>query len=147
MNSDPTRDDERRLDRFLDGALSAAEAAGLRRRLDGEPLLAAALQERMRLRRGFAAGREAVFVPPAGFAARVVAAARLLPPDRAAADVVALCRRVLLAAAVVLGAALLWRSGLFASPGDGTLQAAPDEVDRVIDLLDARSRTGEAGPK
>jgi hypothetical protein len=150
MNSDLSRGDERLLDRFLDGTLSPGEVASCQRRLEGEPLLRAALRDRTRLRRGFAAGRGTAFAAPAGFAARVVAAARRLPPaadDPESADVVRFCRRVLLAAAIVVAATLLWHSGLFASPGDGTLQAAPDEIDRVIDALDAKIRAGETGPK
>ena len=62
---------------------------------------------------------------------------------------VALCRRILLAAAIVCAASLLWHSGLFAGRGDGTLEAAPDEVAEVIKALDARIQAGfaEAGPK
>ena len=72
--------DQLLLDRFLDGMLTAEALADCRRRLEGEPALRAALQQRMRLRRGFVAGREAVCSPPADFASRVLDAARRLPP-------------------------------------------------------------------
>jgi anti-sigma factor RsiW len=145
-----SRGDELLLDRFLDGALTAEALAECRRRLEDERALRAALRERMRLRRGFIAGRDAVFVPPAGFASRVLEATRRLPPAvDAGIDVIVVCRRILLAAAIVCAASLLWHSGLFVQHGDGTLQAAPDEAAEVIKALDERIQAGftEAGRK
>lgn len=134
------------LDRFLDGALSADELAVCRRRLEAEPALRQALQQRTRLRAGFDAGREQVFAPRAGFAEGVVAAARRLPVagDEVAAvgAAVRTCRRMLLVAAAVAAAAVLWQSGLFRDRGDGTLRAAPDEASRILDALDAEVRAG-----
>jgi hypothetical protein len=139
MSSGLNREDVRMLDRFLDDALADAELAACRRRLEAEPELYRGLQQRARLRRGFHADRDTAFAPPPRFAAAVVDAARRLPavaePDTAAT--VRACRRLLLAAAAVMAAALIWQSGLFRDRGDGTLQAAPDEAQRIIDALDA----------
>src|SRR5262249_2387585 len=126
--------------RYLDGALASAELAAAKARLEAEPALRACLQERARLRRGFEAGRAATFAAPAGFAEGVVAAARRPPvaARRPGGGGVRLCRRLLIAAAAVMIGALLWRSGLFREGGNGTLQAAPDAAQRVIDRLDAK---------
>jgi hypothetical protein len=140
MSSEPNRHDVRLIDRFLDGAMSDVELAACRRRLEAEPALSRCLQQRARLRAGFHADRDAGPAPPAAFADRVVAAARRLPavaePDEGAT--IRVCRRILLAAAAVVAAALLWQSGLFRDRNDGTLQAAPDEAQRIIDALDAQ---------
>lgn len=130
------------LDRFLDGALVGDELQSCRQRLERDPVLRKALQQRKAMRRGFEAGRANAHEPSPGFAANVVAAARRLPVvvdgegDSSAA--VGLCRRLLIAAAVVVAATALWHSELFHEGGDGTLQASPDEVQRTIDELDAR---------
>jgi hypothetical protein len=139
--NDLANHDLQMLDRFLDGAMSADEQAACRRRLEAEPELRAGLQLRKGLRRGFAAGRAAAFAPRPGFAEGVVAAARRLPAARADESVAAtvrICRRLLLVAAALVAAALLWQSGLFRERGDGTLQAAPAEAQRIIDALDAK---------
>jgi anti-sigma factor RsiW len=130
--------DERLLDRFLDGVLHGAELAACRARLEQEPALRAALQARQRLRAGFRAGREHAFAPPAGFAANVLAEARRLPEiDRTdGADMMRICRRLLLVAAALFAASLIWHSGLLRRSDDGSLQAAPGEVQRIIDDLD-----------
>src|SRR5262245_40150016 len=130
--------DERLLDRFLDGVLQGAELAACRARLEQEPSLRAALQARQRLRAGFRAGREQSFAPPAGFAANVLADARHLPEiDRTdGADMMRICRRLLLVAAALFAASLIWHSGLLRRSDDGSLQAAPGEVQRIIDDLD-----------
>jgi len=140
-----TRSDRdcRLLDRFLDNALTGDELAACRRRLELEPALRAQLQERAWLRRGFTAGRDDGVRPPAGFAAGVVAAARRLPAAAGAGDprdFVQLCRRLLLVAAAVLVVSAVWHSGLFSGATEDTLQAAPDEVKQVLELLDARIR-------
>lgn len=137
------------LDRFLDGALAESEAQACRRRLEGEPALRRTLQQRQALRRGFAAGRAEAFAPPAAFAASVLAAARRLPApaDRdSSRDIATLCRRILVVAAAVITAAVLWQSGLLRGAGDGTLQAAPGEVRQVLEELDAgiRAQAGRA---
>src|SRR5262245_759507 len=140
MTTDCTQKDMLLIDRYLDGALASAELAAAKTRLEAEPALRACLQARTRLRRGFVAGRAATFAAPAGFAEGVVAAARRLPvaPGEPAERTVRVCRRLLIAAAAVMIGALLWRSGLFREGGNGTLQAAPDAAQRVIDALDAK---------
>lgn len=139
MNSDLSRPDLLLIDRYLDGALRADELTAARIRLEAEPALRIGLQERMQLRRGFEAGRGAVYGAPDGFAAGVVAAARRLPIAEDAVETVSrLCRRIVFAAAAIVLAAVLWQSGLFHERGNGTLQAAPDEAARIIDALDAK---------
>jgi hypothetical protein len=105
-----------------------------------DPLLRAAF--------GAVRGGREVMTPPAGFAERVVAATRALPSreamiqaDRLAADlgatVVRLCRRIVLAAIVLFALGLAFASGLLDGGGAGTVEAAPDEVQRELDRLDA----------
>jgi hypothetical protein len=140
MNRSVSRDDERMLDRFLDEALSVAELGVCRRRLEQEPQLRAALQERKHLRQGFRAGRGQSFAAPADFASSVVVAARRLPVDRAEdSDLVVVCRRLLMAAAAILVVAALWSSGLFRAAASSDLQAVPDDVQRLIQELDAKA--------
>jgi anti-sigma factor RsiW len=137
--TDSTQKDLLLIDRYLDGALASSELAAAKARLEAEPALRACLQERTRLRRGFVAGRAATFAAPAGFAESVVAAARRLPETGEPVEpTVRMCRRLLIAAAAVIVGVLLWRSGLFREAGNGTLQAAPDAAQRVIDALDAK---------
>lgn len=141
MSADLSRQDLLLVDRFLDGELAGEALAAARLRLEREPLLREALQQRRQMRVGFAAGREAVFAAPKGFTDGVLAAARRLPTGEAVAEVAStFCRRVLwLAAAVVLGA-VVWQSGLVRGCRTESLQAAPDEIQRVIDDLDAKVR-------
>jgi anti-sigma factor RsiW len=140
--------DERLLHRFLDGALAGEEAVACRSRLAAEPALRQGLAGLQQLRAAFAEARQPVMAAPAGFTAGVLAAARRLPTQvelREAGDwdavagpgMVRLCRRLLLAAAVLFGLGLLSQSGLFGDGRADTLQAAPDEVHREMQRLDA----------
>jgi anti-sigma factor RsiW len=144
--------DERLLHRYHDGESSPDEAAAVRARLDAEPRLSRRLQELRGVSSLFAAGREQRIVAPAGFTAGVLAAARHLPFDarvREADDdagVVRLCRRLLIAAAIVFGLGLVWQGGLLAVGGDDTLQAAPDDVQREMERLDALIESGRVPP-
>lgn len=140
----PDAADVRSIDRFLDGALQGEELAQWQRRCEAEPALRELLRQRRGLRAGFAAGRARTFAAPAGFAARVAAASRTLPVIADDGNVVRLCRRLLVAAAAAAAFALLWQSGLFSSDGDGVLEAAPHEVQRVLDSLDQRIRADGA---
>ncbi len=145
MSADLSRQDQLLVDRFVDGELAGEALAAARLRLEREPLLRAAVQQRRQLRAGFAAGRETVFAAPKNFADGVLAAARRLPTGEAIGDVaVTACRRVLWLAAAVAIAAVVWQSGLFRGCDTGSLQAAPDEIRRVIDDLDAKVRAQAA---
>lgn len=142
------------LDRYLDGELSPEQRAICAARLAAEPALRAGLEERTQLRRAFRAdgGGGGRFVPRPGFADRVLAATHRLPVEVAAdsaSNVVKLCQRILLVAAAVFAAAMLWQSGMFTDGGDSSLQAAPDEVQQIVDDLDAkiRERAAAAGRK
>lgn len=133
------------LDRFLDGELAPEARAALQQRLLAEPALRDGLAERTQLRTAFRAEADAGpgFRPRAGFADRVLQASRRLPVETGTdgeASIVRLCRRILLVAAAVFAAAMLWQSGLFGTGGEGSLQAAPDEAQRIVDDLDARIR-------
>lgn len=143
MSTSPTTQDLILLDRFLDGELSDEQRAALQQRLLAEPALRSGLEERTRLRSAFAADAGPGFRPRSGFADRVLAASRRLPVESSGegeAAVVQFCRRILLVAAAVFAAAMLWQSGMFGSGGEGSLQAAPDEAQRIVDELDARIR-------
>jgi len=143
-----SENDERLLYRFLDGELVGDETVACRARLEREPLLRQALQAMQDRARGFVTVRSEAMVAPAGFNAKVLAAARRLP-ERAAlreaevgASVVVMCRRLLLAAAILFGIGFLWHSGLLDGgllDGRATdsLQATPREaVDREMKRLD-----------
>jgi len=56
---------------------------------------------------------------------------------RAEREIEQTCRRVLVAAAVVVAGAALWASGLFGKGPDKRLEAAPDAVMRAMQQLDA----------
>lgn len=142
--------DTRLLHRFLDGELAEAEAQALRTRLAAEPDLRAALQALQQQHQAFAAAARSGFAPSAGFTQGVLAAARRLPSRTALREaeagegLVRLCRRLLLAAVVLFGLGLLWHGGLFGG-SNAPLQAAPDEVAREMERLDAIIQAG--GPK
>jgi anti-sigma factor RsiW len=130
------------LDRYVDGALEGPALDALRARLASEPALRAGLQHRNELRRTVRASAEVAFSPRAGFADRVLAASRRLPePEQeAGVEMVRLCKRILLVAAAVFAAAMLWQGAMTFSGGSSSLQAAPDEAQRIVDDLDARIR-------
>jgi len=137
--------DERLLQRYLDGELPADDAGEFGKRLMAEPAMRERLRDAEALRAGFRAakaGSRDAIQAPAGFTAKVVAATRSLPSRQQLEQVdllqhaVRLCRRVLLAAALVAGAGLLWHVGLFDGGRDDTLQAAPDEIQHEMERLD-----------
>lgn len=137
------------LDRYLDEALDGPALDALRERLAAEPALRAGLQERVSLRRATKAAAAVQFSPRAGFAGRVVAASRRLPePGPEVGDeIVTLCKRILLIAAAVFFAALLWHGATTWNGGADSLQAAPDEAQKIVDDLDAKIRARAAGPE
>lgn len=149
--------DERLLHRFLDGELPDQEAAACRTRLESgleaDAVLRQGLQELQQMRRVVAAARAPLVAAPAGFTAGVLAAARRLPSreqmqklevEQAAVGqgLMTLCRRLLIAAAVLFCVGLAWQSGLFGDRRADTLQAAPGDVQREMDRLDALIQSG-----
>jgi anti-sigma factor RsiW len=144
--------DELLLQRHLDGELDASAAAAFAARLAAEPALARAAAEAQSLRRGFQVARATTMRPPASFAASVSAMVRQLPTrlELQQADVAAaattLCRRILLVAAVLFGAGALWHFGLVSDASPATVEAAPDDVQREIERLDALLQSGAVPP-
>lgn len=135
--------EDRLLQRYLDGELPAAEASDFARRLMSEPGLRERLREAEGLRAGFVAGRGAVVAAPADFTSRLLAQVRRLPSRHElqqadlAGAAVRLCRRLLFVAAACAAIGLAWHAGLFDRGGRETLQAAPDEIQRELQRLDA----------
>ncbi|MBK8100076.1 MAG: hypothetical protein IPK26_23480 [Planctomycetes bacterium] len=155
MTRSISQHDERLVHRFLDGELLADAASAFARRLQAEPQLRERHRQLVSLRTAFAADRRQTdrvgMVVPAGFAAGVLAAARQLPADgrwrRDIADdqvMLRWCRRILVAAAVLLCAALAWHSGLFANR-EAALQASPAEMERAMEQLDQAIRDRAVG--
>lgn len=146
--------DQRNLQRLIDGELPPAEAVALRARVDAEPALRAAFAAMDEQRSRFAeVARVGIATAPGGFTASVVAAARRLPDRREleAQDVgegiVRVCRRLLLAAAIVGALGAFWYSGLWRAGGDHRVEAAPDEVQKEMQRLDALIESGAVGER
>jgi anti-sigma factor RsiW len=144
--------DELLLQRHLDGELDAAASAAFTARLASEPELARALADAKALQSGFRAARADTMRPPASFAASVLAAVRQLPSrlelERAdvAAAGVTLCRRLLLVAALLVGAGMAWHFGLLHDDAPATVEAAPGDVQRELERLDALLQSGAVPP-
>ena len=150
-----THDDELMLHRFLDGEMDSAQAVAFEARLAAEPRLRRHLDDARALRAGFAEAHVGGPAPRAGFTAGVLAATRCLPSrqqlkrDEVVAELVRTCRRVLIAAAVLLGLSLALHAGLVNSRRSDTLEAVPSaEVQQEIERLDALIKSGalEAPP-
>lgn len=146
--------DERNLQRLIDGELPPAEAAALRARVEGEPTLRAAFAAMSELHSRFASvARSGITGAPGGFTAKVVAAARRLPDRReleahdVGESIVRVCRRLLLAAAIVCGLGAVCYSGLWRGGGDHRVEAAPDEVQKEMQRLDALIESGAIGER
>jgi anti-sigma factor RsiW len=137
-----SHEDLKNLHRFLDGEFDAAATAAFRARLAAAPELRRQLEAERAQREAFAAARQGVVVVPAGFTSDLLAAVRRLPSrdqleqQEAGDRVVRLCRRLLLAAMFLFGLGLVWHSGMFDAQSD-KLEAAPDEVHREMERLDA----------
>lgn len=135
--------EQRSIQRYLDGELPAAEAGEFSRRLLAEPALREQVRAAETLRAGFVAGRERVVAAPTDFTARLMAEVRRQPSRQQlqeadlAGAAVRTCQRLLLAAVLCAAAGLAWHFGLFDRGRQNTLQAAPDEVQREIQRLDA----------
>jgi hypothetical protein len=97
-------------------------------------------------------------VADAGFTAKVLAATRRLP-DRQALEradigegIARFCRRLLVAAAIVVGLGFLWHSGILDGGilhggRAGTLEAAPEEIQEELQRLDALIESGAIGER
>lgn len=148
MTSHPEPDEPTMLSaaRYVDGQLSAEARVDFEARLLREPALARAVQATRELRAPFAIVRDDAppRLPP-DFAARVVVASRRLPTaaergvDTADTGTFALARRLLIAAALILGLGLLMFAGLLRHADSGRLEAAPVQQ-KKLDDLDAKIR-------
>jgi anti-sigma factor RsiW len=142
--------------RYVDGEMTAAERARFAARLDADPELRRAVLELEDLRRCIAAAATTpVRQPCPGFRARVaaeVAGFGGAAGSREAAElerVMVFARRVMVAAVLVFGVAILMFAGLLRSTDSGRLEASPAEIQRAIEKLDAAIRVentaGRAG--
>lgn len=143
------------LQRYVDGQLSESEAATFAGRMLSDNGLRQRLEALEQVQAGFAAaadsrtadsrtvdGRSAANAP-AGFTASVMSEVRRLPSreqlqqNDMAETTVRLCRRLLIAAAMLLGLGLGWQSGLFSPNGSDQIEAAtPTEVESEMQRLD-----------
>jgi anti-sigma factor RsiW len=136
---------DQELQRYVDGQLSESEAAACAVRMLSDTELRQRVEALEQVQAGFAAaaGSRSTASAPAGFTASVMSEVRRLPSreqlqqnDMAAATV-RLCRRLLIAAAMLLGLGLGWQSGLFSPTGSGQIEAAtPTEVESEMQRLD-----------
>lgn len=141
MTRQPSQRETLLLQRLLDGQLDDAARRAAEAQVASDPVLQARLQQDRQVRGLFAAVRRHGVDAPAGFAAEVVAAVRRqgLAPGmdlRAEREIERFCRRLLVAAAVVVAGAALWASGLFGKGPDKRLEAAPDLVLKAMQQLD-----------
>lgn len=151
--ADVPHGDELLLQRLLDGELEAPARAEVEARIGAEPALRQRFEMEQALRAGFRTLRAQGRTAPASFTASVVAAVRRLPSRSELVDgeeqqqIRRLCRRVLIAALALLGLGLAVHAGLLDRGQSNTLQAAPDEIQREMDRLDALIQGGilEAG--
>ena len=142
MTRQPSQREALLLQRLMDGQLDAAGRRAAEEQLASDPALRARLHQDQQVRNFFAAARAERTAAPAGFAAEVAAAVQrqgLVPGMdlRAEREIEQVCRRLLVAAAVVVAGAALWASGLFGKGPDKHLEAAPDAVLRAMQQLDA----------
>jgi len=138
---------DQQLQRYLDGQLSESEAAAFAARMLSDGGLRQQVETMERVRAGFASeagtAKAGVMRAPAGFTASVMAEVRRLPSreqlqqNDIAEATVRLCRRLLLAAALLLGLGLGWHSGLLSPNGSDRIEAAtPEQVDAEMQRLD-----------
>lgn len=138
-----TNHDRLLLQRHLDGELDPRARAAFAERLAAESELAAAAATAAALRAGFVAARSTAMRPSPAFTAKVLAATRALPSRQqleqadVAAGAIGLCRRLLLAAVILAAVGLAWHAGLVRGGEADSLQAAPGDVVREIERLDA----------
>ena len=150
---------DRQVARFVDGEMSRDEGVAFDAALRADPALRAAVEDVRRLRQWFAPGRcEAEPTASPEFHQRLLAAVATTAAeqvsvrpgqDDAAASVEAsverIARRVIAAAAAIIVAVTLAFAAWFGrAPGDGRLEAAPDDVQHAMSELDARIRDAAA---
>ncbi len=135
---------DQELQRYVDGELSEGEAATFAARMLSDNRLRQRVEALEHAQAGLVAASEAGLArAPAGFTANVMSEVRRMPSreqlqqNDLAEMTVRLCRRLLLAAAILLGLGLSWQSGLFYSNGSGQIEAAtPVEVESEMQRLD-----------
>jgi anti-sigma factor RsiW len=137
---------DQQLQRYLDGELSKTEAAAFAARMLADGDLRQRVEALEQVQAGFASAADlgSGVRAPAGFTASVMAEVRRLPSreqllqNDVAEATVRLCRRLLLAAAVLLGLGLGWQSGLLDPNGSDKVEAAsPAEVEAEMQRLDS----------
>lgn len=135
---------DQELQRYVDGELSESEAAAFAARMLSDSELRQRVEALEQVQFGFAAAAASgPAKAPAGFTANVMAEVRRQPSreqlqqNDIAEATVRLCRRLLIAAAMLLGLGLGWQSGLFQGNGSGEIEAAtPAEVEAEMQRLD-----------
>lgn len=135
--------------RYVDGELAGEESAAIERRLVQDPDLRAAVDELREFRGLFAAERDvAPPRPTAGFRDRVLGEVQRLPTaDELRAtetsrvvEFEAFCRRLMVAAALLIAVGVLAFAGFVHSGDTGELEASETEVRQEMERLDALIR-------
>ncbi len=141
-----TEEDQMLVARFVDGELDAPARREFETRLADEPALRAAVDELTQTSSLFDAGRaEATPQPSEGFQDRVLREIRRLPTGQELAtagsgDVAhfeAFCRRLMVAAVLLIGLGVLVFAGILRQSDTGKLEASPQEVREEMERLDA----------
>jgi anti-sigma factor RsiW len=139
---------DQELQRYVDGQLSESEAATFAVRMLSDNELRQRVEALEQVQAGFATAADSRSVngpigAPAGFTANVMSEVRRLPSreqlqqNDMAETTVRLCRRLLIAAAMLLGLGLGWQSGLLSPNGSDQIEAAtPAEVESEMQRLD-----------
>lgn len=138
--------DDQQLQRYVDGELSETEAAAFAARMLADNELRQRVEAMEQVGMGFASARDHATGPvaaSAGFTASVMSEVRRLPSREQMKQMdlsevaVRLCRRLLLAAAILIGVGLGWQSGLFSPNGSDQIEAAsPAEIEAEMKRLD-----------
>lgn len=152
--------DDRLMQRYVDGELSETEAAAFAARILADNELRQRTEALEQVKLGFVSAREHATGPavaPVGFASRVMAEVRGMPSREQMKQLdlsegaVRLCRRLLLAAAVLFGLGLGWQSGIFSPNGSDKVEAAsPAEIEAEMQRLDDeafREAKGTGAPR
>ncbi|MFT4513779.1 MAG: anti-sigma factor RsiW [Planctomycetota bacterium] len=136
---------DQELQRYVDGQLSESEAATFVARMLSDNGLRQRVEALEQVQTGFAAAADSSSAAsaPAGFTANVMSEVRRLPSreqlqqNDMAETAARLCRRLFIAAAMLLGLGLGWQSGLLSPNGSDQIEAAtPAEVESEMQRLD-----------